>query len=103
VLQGMTGFADQHRVAPARLVGLYGGATIALGYLACFILPNVNAMFERWNVGLETYKNERRWSILDFAWQPSVKWAVATSLALLVAVFINLIAGDSSQFLYFQF
>ena len=76
---------------------------IGLGYLACFVLPNVNAMFARWNVGLETYKNERPWSILNLTWRPSVRWAVATSFALFVAVLINLVAGDSSQFLYFQF
>jgi len=103
MLQGMTGFADQNRVSPARLVDVYGGAMIALGYLACFVLPNVNAMFGRWNVGLETYKNERPWSILNLTWRPSLRWAVATSFALFVAVLINLVAGDSSQFLYFQF
>jgi alginate O-acetyltransferase complex protein AlgI len=103
VLQGMTGFADQNRVTPARLVDIYGGTMIALGYLACFVLPNVNTMFARWSVGLDTYKNERPWSVLSLTWRPSVRWAVATSLALFVAVLMNLIAGDTSQFLYFQF
>jgi alginate O-acetyltransferase complex protein AlgI len=103
VLQAMTGFADQNRVSPARLVDTYGGAMIAIGYIACLILPNVNAMFARWNVGLETYTNERPWSILNLNWRPSVTWAVATSVGLFVAVLINVVAGDSSQFLYFQF
>ncbi|HLZ03220.1 MAG TPA: MBOAT family protein [Bradyrhizobium sp.] len=102
VIQAMAGRADQSRVAP-RLVDVYGGASIALGYFACLILPNVNAMFAHWSVGLETYKNERPWSILNLTWRPSVAWALTTSLVLFVAVMINLVAGDSSQFLYFQF
>jgi alginate O-acetyltransferase complex protein AlgI len=102
VIQAMAGRADQTRVG-TRLVDVYGGATIALGYIACIILPNVNAMFARWNVGLETYKNQRPWSILNLAWRPSIAWAITTSVALFIAVMINLVAGDSSQFLYFQF
>jgi alginate O-acetyltransferase complex protein AlgI len=102
VIQSMAGFADQHRVG-TRLVDAYGGASIVLGYVACLVLPNVNGMFARWNVGLETYKNERPWSILNLTWRPSVAWAVTTSLALFVAVVLNFVAGDSSQFLYFQF
>jgi alginate O-acetyltransferase complex protein AlgI len=102
VIKSMAGFADQQRVG-ARLVDAYGGASIVLGYIVCLILPNVNAMFARWNVGLETYKNESPWSILNFNWRPSIAWAVTTSVALLVAIVINLVAGDSSQFLYFQF
>ncbi|MET4419029.1 MBOAT family protein [Bradyrhizobium sp. RT3a] len=102
VIQSMAGFADQHRVG-ARLVDAYGGASIIIGYIACLALPNVNAMFARWSVGLETYKNERAWSILNLTWRPSIAWAVTTSLALFIAVVINLVAGDSSQFLYFQF
>jgi alginate O-acetyltransferase complex protein AlgI len=102
LIQSMVGFADQHRVG-ARLVGTAGGVSIVLGYVACLTLPNVNAMFARWNVGLETYKNDRPWSILNLTWRPSVAWAITTSVALVVAVVINLVAGDSSQFLYFQF
>jgi alginate O-acetyltransferase complex protein AlgI len=102
VLQSMTGFADQHRVS-TRIVDGYGFTSIVLGYIACLSLPNVNAMFARWNVGIETYKNERSWSIVELSWRPSVVWAVSTSLALFVAVVLNLIVGDSSQFLYFQF
>jgi alginate O-acetyltransferase complex protein AlgI len=102
VLGAMIGRADQHKVG-VRLVDIYGGTAIALGYLACFILPNVNAMFARWNVGLEIYKNEQPWSVLNLTWRPSLTWAIATSLGVLVAVVINMVAGDSSQFLYFQF
>ena len=38
VIQSMAGFADQHRVG-ARLVDVYGGASIVLGYIACLHLP----------------------------------------------------------------
>ncbi len=103
VVQAMTGFADQSRVSPARHVNAYGGAMIAIGYIACLILPNVNAMFARWNVGLETYKNERPWSVANLDWRPTISWALGTSAALVAAVLINLVAGDNSQFLYFQF
>ena len=102
VVQSMAGFADQHRVG-ARLVDVYAGGSIVLGYMACLVLPNVNAMFADWNVGLETYKNERPWSILNLAWRPSVPWSVATSLILVVALVASFLGGDSSPFLYFQF
>jgi alginate O-acetyltransferase complex protein AlgI len=102
ILQAMAGFADQSSVGP-RLVNLYGGAAIAFGYIACLVLPNVNSMFARWEIGLETYKNQRGWSVLDLSWRPTVTWAIATTLCLLAAALANLIAGDSSQFLYFQF
>ena len=102
VIQSMAGFADQHRV-DARLVDVYAGASIFLGYTACLVLPNVNAMFAHWNVGLETYKNERPWSVLNLTWRPSVPWSVATSLILVVALVASFLGGESSPFLYFQF
>ncbi len=74
-----------------------------LGYIACLTLPNVNAMFARWKVGLETYHNPRPWSVLNLEWRSSVAWAVGTSVGLVAALLTNLIAGDTSQFLYFQF
>jgi alginate O-acetyltransferase complex protein AlgI len=103
VLKAMIGLADQSKISATRLAGSYDAAAIILGYIACLILPNVNAMFARWQVGLETYHNERPWSLLALNWQPSTTWAIGTSIALVAAVLINLIAGDSSQFLYFQF
>jgi alginate O-acetyltransferase complex protein AlgI len=102
VLQAMTVHANPSQVGD-RIVNVYEGSAIALGYLACFILPNVNAMFARWNVGLESYENERPWSILNLVWRPSPTLAIVAALGLFAAVVINLIAGDSSQFLYFQF
>jgi alginate O-acetyltransferase complex protein AlgI len=103
VVKAMLGLADPAQISSGQLVTSYEGVMVVLGYLACLALPNVNAMFARWKVGLDTYKNERLWSIMNLSWQPSVKWAIATSLGLIAAVLINLIAGDSSEFLYFQF
>jgi hypothetical protein len=103
VLKAMIGLADQNKISATHLVGSYEVAGIVLGYIACLVLPNVNAMFARWKVGLETYHNERSWSLLKLNWRPSATWAIGTSIALVAAVLINLIAGDSSQFLYFQF
>jgi alginate O-acetyltransferase complex protein AlgI len=103
VLKAMIGLADQNKISATHLVGSYEVAAIVLGYIACLVLPNVNAMFARWKVGLETYHNERPWSLLKLNWRPSAAWAIGTSIALVAAVLINLIAGDSSQFLYFQF
>jgi alginate O-acetyltransferase complex protein AlgI len=102
VLQAMTVYYNPSQVGNC-VVNIYESAAIALGYLACFILPNVNAMFAHWNVGLVTYENEWPWSILNLIWRPSLSWAIAASLCLFVAVVANLVAGDSSQFLYFQF
>jgi alginate O-acetyltransferase complex protein AlgI len=102
MLQAMTGY-DHRSMGSTSFVDLREGIAIVLGYAACLCLPNVNAIFAGWNVGLEIYKNERPWSIFTLTWRPSVAWAVATSLAALAAVVINVFSGDSSQFLYFQF
>jgi D-alanyl-lipoteichoic acid acyltransferase DltB (MBOAT superfamily) len=76
---------------------------IAGAYLVCICMPNVNAIFRCWNVGLRTYENAPAWSIFEFKWNPNYRWAVATAAALLVAIFVSLITGDISPFLYFQF
>jgi alginate O-acetyltransferase complex protein AlgI len=102
MLQTMIGYADDEPIGGGSLIDIRGGIEIVLGYFACFLLPNVIAIFARWNVGLEIYKNERPWSILNLTWRPSIAWAVATSLGVFAAVVINFVAGDSSQFLYFQ-
>jgi alginate O-acetyltransferase complex protein AlgI len=103
VLKGMIGLSNPEKFGPARLVTSYELWMILAGYVACLALPNVNAMFANWKVGLETYHNPRPWSILNLNWRPSVIWAVGTSLGLVAAILMNLIAGDTSQFLYFQF
>jgi alginate O-acetyltransferase complex protein AlgI len=103
VVKGMFGLSSPEKIGPTRLVDYQRMLLIGFGYLACFVLPNVNAMFERWKVGLETYHNPRPWSLLNLTWRPSVAWALGTSLGLVAALLMNLIAGDTSQFLYFQF
>ena len=52
---------------------------------------------------LITYRNNRAWSILSIKWQPSYRWAAATAVVLLAAIFVSFVTGDTSPFLYFQF
>ena len=103
VVKGMIGLSNPEKFGPALLIDRQQMLLILAGYLACLALPNVNAMFARWKVGLETYHNPRPWSVLNLTWRPSLTWAVGTSLCLVAALLMNLIAGDTSQFLYFQF
>ena len=78
------------------------GVVIA-GYVTCLIMPNVNEMFLRENVGLDTYHLPRPWSIVQLHWTMRVQWAIATAAAFVVAIVAILAAGDGSPFLYFQF
>jgi alginate O-acetyltransferase complex protein AlgI len=103
MLRAMTGTAEMAKISPTTIATSFSIAVIALGYVACMLLPNVNAMFELWDVGLTTYKNPRSWSIVDLRWNPTLRWSVAISLVLSVALIASLLAGDGSQFLYFQF
>jgi hypothetical protein len=103
VIKGMVGLSSADRIGPTPLVDGRQMLMIFAGYVACLVLPNVNTMFARWKVGLETYHNPQPWSILTAAWRPSAIWAIGTSLCLVAALLMNIIAGDTSQFLYFQF
>lgn len=76
---------------------------IMLGYAVCLLLPNVNAMFEKWHVGLTTYDTPRPWSLVALRWRPTVPWALAALVILASSVLVSMLAGDGSQFLYFQF
>ncbi|WP_316204926.1 MBOAT family protein [Bradyrhizobium sp. SZCCHNS3004] len=103
VIKGMIGLSNPQKIGPTSLFDHREMLMILAGYLACLALPNVNAMFAQWKVGIETYHNPRPWSLLNVSWRPSVVWAVGTSLGLVAAILMNIIAGDNSQFLYFQF
>ena len=98
---GFSGEAPAETVKP--IVTSADLAMIAVGYLICLLLPNVRALFSAWKVGLDTYNNPTTWSLPDLKWSPSLQWAVTASVILFVGVFFSLIAGDGSQFLYFQF
>ncbi len=100
MLVAMAGFT----AAPG-LPGIAGWdlALIAGAYFICFVAPNVNEMFESWNVGLVTYNNPRPWSLLRIKWWPNFRWAVTTAAVLLIAISVSLITGEVSPFLYFQF
>jgi hypothetical protein len=78
-------------------------ALIAAAYFVCICMPNVNAIFRHWKIGLDTYKNFQPWAVLDLEWRPTYYWAAATGAMLLVAMFVSLITGGISPFLYFQF
>ena len=55
---------------------------VAAGYVVCFVMPNVNEMFLKNRVGLDTYGLSRAWSIVRLHWSMKVPWAVATAAAL---------------------
>jgi alginate O-acetyltransferase complex protein AlgI len=76
---------------------------IALGYLICIGLPNVNTMFEAQNVGLVTYRTAKAWSVSDIKWSPRPEWAVAAAFMLFIGIVVSVVAGEASPFLYFQF
>ena len=103
ILSGMFGLADARKLATETYVSGSVALAIAAGYLICLIMPNVNAMFADRYVGLITYDNKRPWSITDIRWMPSPQWAIAASLVLVAAITTTWLAGDGSQFLYFQF
>lgn len=103
LVKGAIGLSTPQKIGPTGLVTGPQMLLILAGYLACLILPNVNAMFAHWKVGIETYHNPRPWSLLNISWRPSIVWAVGTSLGLVAAILMNIVAGDNSQFLYFQF
>ena len=78
-------------------------AAIAVGYLTCLLLPNVNDLFRNLNVGISIYATPRTWSLVQWRWEPRTVWALASVGMLALGLFITLISGDLSPFLYFQF
>jgi alginate O-acetyltransferase complex protein AlgI len=100
VLGGMIGLGA-HSVVPTVKISYFG--CIALGYLICIGLPNVNTMFEAENIGLVTYRTAKAWSVSDIRWSPRPEWAVAAAFMLFIGIVVSVVAGDVSPFLYFQF
>ena len=78
-------------------------AWMGVGYLICLLLPNVNTLFRDFSVGLSIYKEAPTWSLVSLRWEPRTAWALASVGMLAVGLFVTLISGDLSPFLYFQF
>jgi hypothetical protein len=79
-------------------------AAIGIGYVVCLLLPNVNDLFRSFSVGLNIYKNPHIWSVVpSLSWEPRTAWALASVGMLAIGLFVTLISGDLSPFLYFQF
>jgi alginate O-acetyltransferase complex protein AlgI len=110
--------AENLRVAQRMLSAMFGAssvqsvaaanaplplASIVIGYIACVCLPNVNEIFRDWRLGFTTYDTPPPRSFLSLNWVPTNRWAVVTAAMLLVGVLVTLVAGERSQFLYFQF
>jgi alginate O-acetyltransferase complex protein AlgI len=76
---------------------------IGIGYLVCLLLPNVNDLFQDSSVGLRIYDNQRTWSLVPLRWEPRTVWALTSVGMLAIGLFVTLISGDLSPFLYFQF
>jgi D-alanyl-lipoteichoic acid acyltransferase DltB (MBOAT superfamily) len=88
---------------PVPLVSLIQFGVIGAVYLACFVLPNVNEVFTRYGVGLDTYALPRPWSLLRLRWAMDAPWGVATAALFVIGIVAILVVGDGTPFLYFQF
>lgn len=102
VLSGM--FGAHHATAAASFAdpGLML-LLVALGYLWCILLPNLNQIFERRDLGLTIYPTPRAWSAFSVAWRPTVAWGIGLGLVTMVALLAILKSGQGTPFLYFQF
>jgi hypothetical protein len=70
--------------------GINQWAYFALCFALCYALPNSQS----W-VGWDGENNDTRWR-----WRPSTAWAVACGLLLAAGL---LLAGNTTEFIYFQF
>ncbi|MGA2045048.1 MAG: MBOAT family protein [Roseiarcus sp.] len=102
VLVAMAGGRGKSPPGPA-LVDITQLGFVAVGYLICLCLPNVNSMFAQWHVGLVTYDNPPAWSLPNFKWRLRPAWAVAAAFILVIGVVVSAVVGEGSPFLYFQF
>jgi alginate O-acetyltransferase complex protein AlgI len=78
-------------------------AAIAIGYLICLLLPNINDLFRDLKVGFSIYDNHGTWSLVQLRWGPRTVWALTSVGMLAIGLFVTLISGEISPFLYFQF
>jgi alginate O-acetyltransferase complex protein AlgI len=76
---------------------------VAVGYLGCLVLPNINEMFRHTAIGLETYRVPERRSRLQLRWDPNLRWGAATAAMFALGLVAMLAVGGGSPFLYFQF
>jgi alginate O-acetyltransferase complex protein AlgI len=103
LLASMTRFGfDENRVQSSQ-THWTEAVLIGAGYLACLTFPNVKNLFQKWDVGIEEYKNETAWSVIPIEWRPNLAWAAVGTALLVVGVLAGFVAGASSPFLYFQF
>jgi len=100
MLTAMAGFSAP---TAGKLVSAVSFGVIAGFYLACLVLPNVNELFSRFAVGLDTYHLPRPWSLLRPQWSIGMGWAVATATAFVMSLLAVLAAGGDAPFLYFRF
>lgn len=103
ILAAMSGSGVARPANYAAVVTASDLGLIAFGYFICIALPNVNTMFEHWNIGLDTYHTPRAWSLLDVKWAPKPAWAVAAATLLVTGIVVSAVVGEGSPFLYFQF
>jgi alginate O-acetyltransferase complex protein AlgI len=103
VFAAMFGLGAAPPAGAAPIVTMNHLGLIALGYLICVMLPNINTMFERWNIGLDTYHTPKAWSIPDIQWAPRPAWAAAAAIILVTGIIVSAVVGEGSPFLYFQF
>lgn len=103
ILRSMSSFSDFWNPSSDPIVTPIGIVAIAIGYISCIVMPNVNSMFDREKIGIETYHNEQMLNDSKLKWRPSVLWALSTSAMFVVAVVFSFASGARSPFLYFQF
>jgi len=89
-------------VAPAFAQPLMMAAPVIAGYLWCFVMPNVNEIFQGRDLGLDTYNTPGRWSF-PVRWRPTWYWGLFLGLITVVGFLAIIKSGRGSPFLYFQF
>ncbi|HEX2548888.1 MAG TPA: MBOAT family O-acyltransferase [Gammaproteobacteria bacterium] len=78
-------------------------AFILLSYAICILLPNLNSIFDKCEIGLKTYQTKTPWNAVVIKWNMTLSWVIITSLLLIFSLLFILIVGDGTEFLYFRF